>query len=264
MILNTTFHDHRGVKVNELMTNRYEKKFILSFEQTKLVYLTLLKHLTRDQYSKENQVNHVYNIYYDTNNYSFIRHSISKPTYKDKLRIRSYHIPVHDQDSVFLEIKKKYRGHVNKRRLEVTYKEAKSFLNHGIIPKSMLTKEQFAINEIKYLMEREGQIQPKVFISYERLGFNSDDLTLRVTLDSNLRFRLNHLSFSSDDAIPIMANKNDCIMEIKSTKNFPLWLVRLLSELNVYAKRFSKYGQAYQKILEGGKIYDYLFLDYLT
>ena len=48
-----------------------------------------------------------------------IRHSISKPYYKEKLRLRSYKLPTNTNDKVFLELKKKINGIVSKRRLSL-------------------------------------------------------------------------------------------------------------------------------------------------
>ena len=58
----------------------------------------------------------VRNVYYDTDSYRLIRHSLEKPVYKEKLRLRSY-TPISPQDNVFVELKKKYRSVVYKRRL---------------------------------------------------------------------------------------------------------------------------------------------------
>ena len=59
-----------------------------------------------DEYSQHT----ILSLYYDTDDFRFIRHSMDKPKYKEKFRIRSYGVP--SQDSlVFLEIKKKSQWH---------------------------------------------------------------------------------------------------------------------------------------------------------
>lgn len=57
-------------------------------------------------------------LYFDTENYRLIRRSIEKPSYKEKLRIRSYR-RADPESNVFVELKKKYDGVVYKRRLEL-------------------------------------------------------------------------------------------------------------------------------------------------
>ena len=56
------------------------------------------------------------NIYYDTADYRLIRASLEKPAYKEKLRLRSYGV-TEPGGEVFLELKKKYKGIVYKRRI---------------------------------------------------------------------------------------------------------------------------------------------------
>lgn len=68
-----------------------------------------------------------------------IRNSIEKPIYKEKLRLRSYGTPSAD-DKVFIELKKKYRGVVYKRRTAMTLREAEMFLSGKLLPKTQIEK----------------------------------------------------------------------------------------------------------------------------
>lgn len=93
--------------------NRIEKKYLLP-ETLYLELMDQLKHyMTIDCYG----LHTICNIYYDTPDHLLIRRSIEKPKYKEKLRLRSYGVPSLDS-KVFLEIKKKYKKVVNKRRLD--------------------------------------------------------------------------------------------------------------------------------------------------
>ncbi len=94
---------------------RYEKKYLLTGEQYEKLIPRLLEYMKMDDHCVNNSYS-IYNIYYDTDDNSVIRHSISKPYYKEKLRLRSYKIPQSPSDKVFLELKKKINKIVNKRR----------------------------------------------------------------------------------------------------------------------------------------------------
>ena len=72
---------------------RFEKKFILTSEQYNKLLPILLDYMNLDKHCKIGENYNIYNIYYDTLNNDVIRHSISKPYYKEKLRLRSYTIP---------------------------------------------------------------------------------------------------------------------------------------------------------------------------
>ena len=72
---------------------RYEKKFLINREQYDNLIPILLKYMDYDEYCKDGRNYSIYNLYYDTENDDVIRHSIYKPYYKEKLRLRSYRTP---------------------------------------------------------------------------------------------------------------------------------------------------------------------------
>src|SRR5699024_7754614 len=67
------------------------------------------------------------NIYFDTADWRLIRASLERPVYKEKLRLRSYGVPG-EEDTVFAELKKKFKGVVYKRRSNLTLHEAEDWL----------------------------------------------------------------------------------------------------------------------------------------
>ena len=85
---------------------RYEKKFLLNKEQYDKLIPRLIEYMNPDEHCKGGRTYSIYNIYYDTNDNQVIRHSISKPYYKEKLRLRSYYIPKNNDDTVFFRVKK--------------------------------------------------------------------------------------------------------------------------------------------------------------
>ena len=80
---------------------RLEKKFILTEEQYLAVKNAFDLVFVPDEYGETT----ICNLYYDTEDYLLIRRSISKPIYKEKLRLRTYGIPTNDSVS-FIELKK--------------------------------------------------------------------------------------------------------------------------------------------------------------
>lgn len=182
-------------------------------------------------------------IYFDTNNYDLIRNSLEKPIYKEKVRIRSYG-KVENEDKIFFEIKKKYKGITNKRRITLTYENLKNYLNKNKIPDNSNIQ---IFNELDYLMNY-YELKPKVFISYDRISFISkENKNLRITFDNNLNYRLNELNL--DDEKGKTFNNDKYILEIKTLDSFPIWLVKALSELEIYPTSFSKYGSIYKNYI---------------
>ena len=105
---------------------RKEIKFLLT-EQQYQDFLPLLEHyMNPDKFCVGGKEYGIYNVYYDTSDDFLIRESLEKPDYKEKIRLRSYLSPAQPEDTVFLEIKKKICGIVNKRRVTMTLAQAEA------------------------------------------------------------------------------------------------------------------------------------------
>lgn len=241
--------------------NRYERKYFLTNNQKNEFTEFLKTQMIYDAFSIDGKAYTIYNIYFDTDDFNIIRNSLSKPKYKDKLRLRSYQCPVKANDLVFLEIKKKFEGIVNKRRINLSYQAAIDYLEKGIKPKfdSYIDKQSF--DEIDYFIQIH-KAKPGAFISYERIAMISENEELRITFDHQMLFRKQNISLAQSGGAPIMADATTWLMEVKSNDNFPLWLAQRLSSFQLYSQGFSKYGTAYKQLILGGTIDDYILYDY--
>lgn len=103
---------------------RKEVKYLLTEAQLASLRPALEAHMEPDAFAHSS----ISNLYYDTPDYRMIRRSLEKPSYKEKLRLRSYGVP-NDQTPVFPEIKKKAQGIVYKRRVSMPYGDALRYLS---------------------------------------------------------------------------------------------------------------------------------------
>ncbi len=182
------------------------------------------------------------NIYFDTDDYLLVNRSIEKPIYKEKVRLRSYGVPKKNS-KVFLEIKKKYKGVVGKRRVSAPLKEFYTYFDTGKYP----NVDTQIMNEINYCFKFYN-LKPKVFLAYDRYSYKGkDDSNFRITFDKNIRSRTDNLYLENGDNGMLLLDKNCYIMEVKTLGAYPLWFARILSELNIYPTSFSKYGNVYKK-----------------
>ena len=92
---------------------RVEKKFLLTREQYQKISQAFSPYFHADQYGQYT----ICNVYFDTPDDCLIHRSLEKPPYKEKLRLRSYGTSPGPETLFFLEIKKKYKGVVYKRRI---------------------------------------------------------------------------------------------------------------------------------------------------
>ncbi len=227
--------------------NRYEKKYMLNEEQYNCITKLLSEYMDKDKFNENDKKYLISNIYYDTDCDYLIRQSLQKPKYKEKIRLRSYG-PKTNSDFVFLEIKKKYNGIVNKRRTKLTLQEAKDLLKYGKIEIKEYMNIQ-VIEEIKHFLTL-YDVMPKVYLSYERLAyFAKNDNDLRITIDTNIRTDRNNVSLNLMNVGDKLLDEGKYLMEIKSSKAMPMWLVSALSENKIFSTSFSKYGTEYKNYL---------------
>ena len=189
------------------------------------------------------------NIYYDTADYRLIRASLEKPAYKEKLRLRSYGV-TEPGGEVFLELKKKYKGIVYKRRITLPEDAAGEF----IAGRAPLGEHGQIGREIEYFTAFYTPLLPAVHLSYERSAwFSREDRDLRITFDKNIRFRQEDVSLTLPAGGRRILPEGESLMEIKAAAALPLWLVSELDTLGIYQSTFSKYGEAYKAILAGAQ-----------
>lgn len=230
---------------------RYELKYLLQKEQKNRVLEVMSEYMQHDKFGKST----IRNIYYDTPESLLIRRSLERPVYKEKLRVRSYDIARADS-TVFVELKKKYKSVVYKRRVDMTEEEAYAYLNKHKTP----SKRCQITDEIDYFCSMYKDLRPAMFISYEREAFyDKNDSELRITFDENILWRDCDLTLQKGAYGNAVLDKGEALMEIKIAGAMPLWLARTLSEEGIYKTRFSKYGNAYLRKMEnelnGGKKY---------
>lgn len=220
---------------------RYELKYLLTQEQKEAVLRDMEPYMTLDRYGRTT----IRNLYYDTDTYLLIRRSIEKPAYKEKLRIRSYS-RANPDSTAFVELKKKYRSVVYKRRISLPYAEAAAWLAGEAHP----PKHTQIASEIDYFLDYYGSLHPTVFLSYEREAYSANDGSdFRVTFDDTILCRQDDLSLESDAYGTPILPEGTVLMELKCSGGIPLWMTHVLSEEKLYKTSFSKYGTAYRMLI---------------
>ncbi len=226
---------------------RYEKKFMLTDAQYHALLPLLSSHMQPDDYCRDGQMYPIYNVYYDTDQNDLIRQSLAKPYYKEKLRLRGYDIPTSPDDRVFLELKKKIGGVVNKRRAALTLRQVHVFLENRVIPESVDAHDRQVLKELDCFLSR-YTLHPAVYISYERSAwFDKEDHNLRITFDRNILTRRQDVALERGSYGEQLLSPGEILMEVKIPGAMPLWLADILSGLHIYSRGFSKYGTEYQK-----------------
>ena len=214
---------------------RVEKKYIITEEQLQIVQKAIKDKMLEDEHGRST----ICNIYFDSEQYDLIRHSITKPVYKDKIRLRSYNIPTKDS-KIYLEIKRKYDGVVSKRRIETTLSE---------FYKSEHTANTQVEIELQYYFKH-YDLRPTMFLSYERIAYyDKENRDFRLTFDGNIIARDYDLQIEKGNYGSHILNNDKYIMEVKTLGAMPIWFVKMLDKLQVCPAGFSKYGEAYTELI---------------
>ena len=222
---------------------RNEKKYLIDAEQKRSFLNQIQEYIKPDRFHRYR----ICNVYMDTPDFRLIRNSMERPSYKEKLRIRSYG-PVSADGKVFVELKKKYLGTVYKRRTVMAPCEADAF----VLKKDSCSDISGQVErEIRYFIDFYENLIPAMYIGYRREAWQEvPDNSIRITFDDDIFWRTSDISLESESLFGTrILSGDDSLMEIKCGAAMPLWLSAALAENKIYKTSFSKYGQAYSRLV---------------
>ena len=147
--------------------SRCEVKYTLSTAQKDILINAISEYMDPDKYNIGGKFYTISNIYYDTDDNYLIQKSAAKPKYKEKLRLRGYGVPK-PGDLVFLEIKKKFKGVVNKRRTRLEIEEAKKNISDVLFKAELQAKQILEDAKTKAIEERQ-EIDAQIEAEKEKL-----------------------------------------------------------------------------------------------
>lgn len=206
-------------------------------------YETVLKLLEGRMKPDDYGLSTICSLYFDTPDFRLIRTSMQKPTYKEKVRLRTYGVP-NDGTGAFAEIKKKYKGIVYKRRVKLPYSEALGWL----CGESEYPEPCQISREIDYLKEYYAPLLPACVLCYDRIAYYCEyDEGLRVTFDTNIRYRFEELDIRAGSGGEYLTHDGQYLMEIKIAGGMPVWLARGLCDAGIFPHSYSKYANAYMR-----------------
>ena len=220
---------------------RYELKYLVNSWQRNLLEQGIRDHMVPDPHGQST----ICNLYCDTPDFRLIRQSLEGPVYKEKLRLRSYG-PALPNAPVFLELKKKYKGIVYKRRISLPEPDAMRFFTAN----APLPGQSQIGRELTWCRDFYRPLAPVVYLSYDREAyFGKDDPNLRLTFDRNICWRNTELRLGACPGGQSLLEPGQSLLEIKVADAVPMWLVHLANACQLRKASFSKYGRAYEQLL---------------
>jgi len=143
-----------------------------------------------------------------------------------------------------VEIKKKFKGIVYKRRIATPLPEAMQSLSEGCFHED---HGQIG-REINFFLQR-YDLRPACWLGYEREAFFSETEDVRITFDERIRFRTEGWDMTLPPTGTSLLEDGLYLMEVKIPFGIPLWLVALMDECGIFSRSFSKYGTVYMEHL---------------
>lgn len=239
--------------------NRFEKKYLIDETIFNRLSVQFAKKMKLDEYNRNGRSYTISNLYYDTEDNQLIRNSLAKPTYKEKMRLRAYGVPSSPDEIVYVEIKRKAGGLVNKRRSALELQQAYDYLESKILPEEGGVQNRQVLQEIGWMIQTH-KLSPALYLAYDRIAyFGLEEVDLRISFDRKIRTRRYALALEAGDHGRNLLEDNQILMEIKVARSMPLWLAGLLSQEKIYPVSFSKYGVEYQNMLKNKQLANTLF-----
>lgn len=219
---------------------RREQKYLITLRQYNALIEKLSPYMRADRFG-ENGKYTVTTLYFESRDRKIYYETKNKLTYRQKLRLRVYN-EAELNSPAFFEVKQKHKKVVNKRRLMLPLKEAYRYLHSEEEEvDGFETSNQQVLREIDYF-RRLYCLNPEMIVSYDRHALHHrEDADLRMTFDFNLRCRNDDLHLEHGSYGDLFIDKNLAVLEVKVNDSIPLWLTRILQELNCEQRSASKF-----------------------
>ncbi|HLR53273.1 MAG TPA: polyphosphate polymerase domain-containing protein [Pseudogracilibacillus sp.] len=227
---------------------RKEQKYLITVQQYDALIDQMRLHMRPDK-NGQNGYYTVTSLYFDNADHAIYYETKNKLKFRQKLRLRVYDDATL-YNRAFFEIKQKHKKVVNKRRMLLPLSEAYRYLKESPITHvdQLESSNPQVFQEIDHF-RRLYRLEPEMIISYDRHALHGiEDENLRVTFDLNLRCRNYDLNLEHGSYGKHVIDSNLVVLEVKVDHSVPLWLTRLLQDLQCEQKSASKYCTSFETL----------------
>ncbi|UJL46854.1 polyphosphate polymerase domain-containing protein [Virgibacillus sp. NKC19-16] len=219
---------------------RKEQKYLITTQQYQELVNQISPYMRPDKFGKDGKYT-VTSLYFESDDNKIYFETKNKLRYRQKLRLRVYD----DTDlngTAFFEVKQKHKKVVNKRRVLLQLSEAYRYLKSEKYSLDHYeTSNSQVLREINYFKELYN-LEPEMVVSYDRHALHClDDPSLRITFDLNLRCRKDDLLLENGPYGENFIDPNLIVLEVKVNDSVPIWLTRILQNLDCKQRSASKF-----------------------
>jgi len=226
---------------------KYEFKYIVPVCKMDNLREAMLPYIDQDPFAAlmDSGEYTVRSIYYDSMSFDYYFEKVDGIKIRKKIRIRGYNRQ-NGNDTVFMEIKRKVKGPIEKVREELTFDVMKRLME-GEKLVGCRAEEHESIwddgaRKFLYHVYR-NNLKPVVLVIYDREAFHDRSWPpSRITIDKNLRsvaFPCLDDLYCEENVIPAL--KDHFILEVKFFNHFPTWLRPITARFGLLRQSASKY-----------------------
>ena len=206
----------------------------------------LQERMVADSHYSVGRPERVTSLYYDTRDLRCYWEKIEGLRFRRKLRIRVYGEPetVTEQSTVFVEIKQRVNRVTQKRRIPLSYADARVLCDERQYPPQSNARQEFVDEVLTFAQTLD--LQPTAITSYGReayVGIDADT-GVRITLDHRVRGRDRDFYLGMASTNQFIIPPHLCVVELKANERVPTWFTDLAAEINLSTVRISKYCQS--------------------
>lgn len=225
---------------------RKELKYVITMDQFRELTNRMAPYMRVDKNGTDGEYT-VSSLYFDSDDKRIYFDTKNKLKSRQKLRLRMYDDAALD-DMAFFEIKQKHKKVVYKRRMVLPLHEAYRYMNEEGAIENIHTSNVQVLKEIEHLRNL-YKLRPEMIVSYDRKALHGiEDPNFRVTFDWNLRCRKSDLRMENGSYGVNFIDPYLVIMEVKVDHHVPLWLSRVLSDLQCEQRSASKYCTSFETL----------------
>lgn len=158
---------------------RHEFKYLISYEQMRLIADRLKRVMKLDPHAKDGRYL-ISSLYYDDPYDSCFYEVAAGVDLRKKYRLRYYD---HDASAVFLECKAKRNNMMLKKNSYLEHYDALKLVNGGYLRD--IADQDDLNKELTYKIMARG-FKPKVIVEYERVPYVYEAGNIRITFDMNI------------------------------------------------------------------------------
>lgn len=225
---------------------RREQKYLITTNQYHALIERLEPYMRPDKFGIDGHYT-VTSLYFESPDKTIYFETKNKLDFRQKLRLRVYN-DASLEDPAFFEVKQKHNKVVNKRRMLIPLKEAYRYLEND----SKVPLEDYETSNLQVLKEIDHfrklyQLKPEMIVSYDRHALHGKtNPDFRMTFDLNLRTRNHNLKLEDGPYGKHFIDPDLVVLEVKVDDSVPLWLTRILQELECVQRSASKYCTSFE------------------